>query len=86
MPEVMIIQNQTNGNILRCKVMKKTISLGLLNGKNMRGIAVPLKSILEKSPTYDMFTTNALRLGFKQNHIDVIEKMVMLKMHKNTSN
>ena len=73
MPEVLMIKNLQNNNILRCRFGKNNVNLGLINGKNMRGIAVPLKSVLEKSPAYDLFTKNAINSGFRQENIDLIE-------------
>lgn len=72
MPTAILIKNPTNNNILRCKFGEKNIILGLLNGSIMRGISIPVRSALEKTPTVDMFIKDVLNCGFKQEHIDLI--------------
>ena len=84
MQEVVLIKHPSNGSFLRYKLSKNNLFLGLINGKNMRGVAIPLTSVLVKSPAYDMFIKNALHSGFTQSHINGIEITAMTQMLVNT--
>ena len=83
MPETLLIKNMKNNNVLRCKFLKNCINLGLINGNNMRGVAIPIESVLERTPAYDSFIKSALKNGFTPNHIDDIEILAMLNYISN---
>lgn len=71
------ITNPANGHILHCRFgTNNNLLLGLLNGKNMRGIAVSAKSFLERTPASDGFIKKVLADGFTQEHIDYIDEAV----------
>ncbi len=86
MPTAIEIKNPLNNAVLRCKPLgEKSISLGLINGRNMRGIAVPIES-LGKSPVHDLFVKDALNNGFTQEHINKVEALALLDSLYDTFN
>ena len=52
----------------------------------MRGISVPLKSVMERTPAYDLFVKDALNNGFTQEHISNIFDTLAIQILEDISN
>ena len=76
MPNIIQIRNKRNNHILRCKLCKEYVNLGILNGKQMTGISISPNNFLQRTPAADLFIKKAMDSDFKPAHIKVLDNLI----------